>query len=70
MKRENKIKSTVNDLDTRCIHIGIDKQLVKNKRIQTKPINFSFEIFNTDGMKNREVTRVVPLKIKINSYKK
>ena len=57
-------------MDSGCTYIGIDKQLVKDKRIQTKPINFSFEVFNTDGMKNRKVTRVVPLEIKINSYKK
>ena len=49
--------------------MGIDKQLVKDKRIQMRPINFSFEVFNIDGMKNREVTRVVPLEIKINGYK-
>jgi len=34
-----------------------------------KPINFSFKVFNTDGMKNGELTRVVPLEIKINSHK-
>jgi len=34
-----------------------------------KPINFSFEVFNVDGMKNREVTKVAPLEIKINSHK-
>ena len=37
--------------------------------IQTKPINFSYEVFNVDGMKNRKMTKVVPLEIKINSYK-
>jgi len=47
----------------------IDKQLVKDKRIQTRPINFSFEVFNIDGTKNGEVTRVVPLEIKINRHK-
>ena len=47
----------------------IDKQLVKDRRIQTKPINFSFEVFNTDGIENREVTKVAPLEIKINRYK-
>jgi len=47
----------------------IDKKLVKNKRIQTKPINFSFEVFNADRTKNGEVTRVVPLEIEINSHK-
>jgi len=35
-----------------------------------RPINFSFEVFNVDGMKNRKVTKVVPLEIKINEYKK
>ena len=56
-------------VDSGCIHIGINKQLVKNKRIQTKPINFSFKVFNVDGMKNGEVTRIASLKIKINRYK-
>ena len=50
-------------------HIEIDEQLVKEKKIQTKPINFLFEVFNTDRTKNREVTKVVPLEIKINRYK-
>jgi len=61
-----KVKALV---DSGCTHIGINKQLVKEKRIQTKLINFSFEVFNIDGMKNREVTRVAPLEIKINRYK-
>ena len=61
-----KIKALV---DFRCTHTGIDEQLVKEKRIQTKPINFSYEVFNVDGMKNRKMTKVVPLEIKINSYK-
>jgi len=34
-----------------------------------KPINFSFKVFNADGMRNGEVTRMVPLEIKINGYK-
>jgi len=34
-----------------------------------KLINFSFEVFNTDGIKNGEVTRVAPLEIEINGYK-
>jgi len=62
-----KVKALV---DSGCSYTGIDKQLVKNKRIQMKPINFSFKVFNADGTKNGEVTRVVSLKIKINSYKK
>ena len=61
-----KIKALV---DSRCTYTGINKQLVKDKRIQMKPINFSFEVFNTDRMKNREVTRVAPLEIKINDHK-
>ena len=62
-----KVKALV---DSGCTHIGIDEQLVKDKRIQTKPINFSFKVFNTDGTRNGEVTRVAPLEIKINGYKK
>ena len=56
-------------IDSGCIHTGIDKQLVKNKRIQTKLINFLFEIFNVDRTKNGEVTRVAPLEIEINDHK-
>jgi len=49
--------------------MGIDKQLVKNKRIQMRPINFSFEVFNVDGTKNGEVTKVASLEIEINRHK-
>ena len=35
-----------------------------------KPINFSFKVFNADGIKNKEVIRVVSLEIEINGYKK
>jgi len=51
-------------------HTGIDEQLVKDKKIPTKPIDFSFEVFNADSTKNREVTKIVPLKIKIDRYTK
>ena len=34
-----------------------------------KLINFSFKVFNTDRTKNREVTRMVLLEIKINRPK-
>ena len=61
-----KVKALV---DSECTHIEIDEQLVKDKRIQMKLINFSFEVFNADGTKNREVTRVALLEIKINSHK-
>jgi len=65
-RKNLKVKTLV---DFGCIHIGIDKQLVKEKRIQTKPINFSFKVFNADRMKNRYVTKVVPLEIEINGHK-
>ena len=69
MKTKNGKKLKVKTLvDSRYTHMGIDKQLVKDKRIQTRPINFSFEVFNTDGTKNREVTKVAPLKIEINRH--
>jgi len=61
-----KVKALV---DSRCTHTGIDKQLVKDKRIQMKSIDFSFKVFNADGTKNGEVTRVVPLEIEINGHK-
>ncbi len=56
-------------MDSGHTHTGIDKQLVKDKRIQTKPINFSFEVFNADGTKNGELTRMIPLEIEINDHK-
>ena len=61
-----KVKALV---DSGCTHTGIDEQLVKDKRIQTKPINFSFKVFNTERTNNGEVTRVAPLEIKVNSHK-
>ena len=61
-----KVKALV---DSGCTHTGIDEQLVKDKRIQTKSIDFSFEIFHADRTKNREVTKVVPLEIEINRHK-
>jgi len=56
-------------VDSRCIHIEINEQLVKEKRIWMKPINFSFEVFNTNRTKNREMTKIVPLEIEINGHK-
>jgi len=61
-----KVKALV---DSECTHTGIDEQLVKDKRIQTKPIDFSFEVFNADGTKNGEITKVAPLEIEINRHK-
>jgi len=67
-KNSKKIKVKI-PVDSRCIYMGIDKQLIKNKKIQTRPINSSFEVFNTNGTKNREVTRMASLEIKINEHK-
>jgi len=61
-----KVKALV---DSGCTHTGIDEQLVKDKRIQTRPINFLFEVFNTDGTKNGEMTKVAPLEVEINRHK-
>ena len=71
MKTKNGKKLKVKALvDFGCTHTEINKQLVKDKRIHTKPINFLFEVFNTNRTKNGEMNRVVPLEIEINSYKK
>jgi len=70
VKTKNGKKLEVKALvDSGCTHIGIDEQLVKDKRIQTKSIDFSFEVFNADRTKNREVIKVAPLEIKINGHK-
>jgi len=64
--RKLKVKALV---DLGCTHTGIDEQLVKEKKIQTKAIDFSFEVFNADGTKNGEVTRMAPLEVEINGHK-
>ena len=74
MQAEVKIKNGKNLkvkalVDSGYTHTGIDEQLVKDKKIQTKAIDFSFKVFNTDGTKNGEVTKVVPLEIEINRHK-
>ena len=62
IKTKNSKKIKIKELvDSRCIHTEIDKQLVKDKRIQTRPINFSLEVFNINRTKNKEVAKVVPL---------
>ena len=68
MKNNKKLKVKAL-VDSKCTHMEINKQLVKEKQIQIKLINFLFEVFNIDGTKNREVTKVAPLEIKINGYK-
>jgi len=70
IKTKNNKKLKVKTLvDSGCTHTGIDKQLVKDKRIQMKLINFYFEVFNANGTKNGGVTKVVSLEIEINRYK-
>jgi len=69
VKAKNRKKLEVKALvDSGCIHTGIDEQLVKDKKIPTKPIDFSFEVFNADSTKNGEVTKVAPLEIEINRH--
>ena len=65
-RKNPKIKALV---DSSCTYMGINKQLVKDKRIQKKPMNFSFEVFNTNRTRNGEVTKMVPLEIEINGHK-
>ena len=56
-------------VDSGCIHTGINKQLVKEEKIKTEPMDRSFKVFNVDGMKNGEVTWFVPLEVEINGHK-
>jgi len=71
VKTKNRKKLKIKVLmDSGYTYTQIDEQLVKDKRIQMKPIKFSFKVFNTDRTKNRQVTRVAPLEIEINGHKK
>ena len=56
-------------MDSRCTYTGINKQLVKEEKIKTEPMDRSFKVFNIDGMKNGEVTQFALLEVKINRYK-
>ena len=49
--------------------MGINKQLVKEEQIKIEPMDMSFEVFNTDGTKNGEVTQFTLLKVKMNEHK-
>ena len=51
-----KVKTLV---DSGCTYTGIDKQLVKDKRIRMKALDFSF----------KEMTKIVPLEVEINGHK-
>jgi len=59
------LKTLVN---SRYTYIRINKQLMKEEKIKTEPIDRSFKVFNIDGTKNREVTRFVLLKLEINKH--
>jgi len=65
-RKKLKVKALV---DSEYTHTGIDEQLVKDKRIQMKSIDFSFKVFNTNGTKNGEVTKIVSREIEINGHK-
>ena len=57
-------------VDSECIHTRIDKQLVKEEKIKTEPMDRSFKVFNADRTKNKEVIQYALLEVEINGYKK
>jgi len=56
-------------VDSGYTHTGINEQLIKKEKIKMKPIDRSFEVFNADGTKNREITRFMSLEVEINRHK-
>ena len=50
-------------------HTRINKQLIKEERIKTEPMDRLFKVFNIDGTKNREVIRFTLLKVEIDGHK-
>jgi len=56
-------------VDSGCTHTGINKQLVKEEKIKTEPMERSFKVFNVDGTKNGEITQFALLEVKINEHK-
>ena len=70
IKTKNRKKLKIETLvDSGYTHTEIDEQLVKNKRIQTRLINFSFRVYNADETKNGDVIKVASLEVEINRYK-
>ena len=65
-KKELQLQALVN---SGCTYIRINKQLVREERIKTKPMDRSFEVFNPDGIKNGEVTQFALLEVEINGHK-
>ena len=57
-------------MDLECIHIRINKQLVKEERIKMESMDRSFKVFNVDRTKNGEVTQYASIEVKINRYNK
>ena len=55
-------------VNLKYIHTRINKQLVKEEWIKTELMDKLFKVFNTNGTKNREVTRFIPLELKINRH--
>ena len=54
VKTKNGKKLEVKALvDSGCTHTGIDEQLVKDRRIQTKKIDFSFEVLHRQDKERR-----------------
>jgi len=69
MKISNRKKLWLKALiNSEYTHTGINKQLVKEEWIKTKPIDRLFKVFNTNGTKNGEVTTFVPLELEINKH--
>ena len=56
-------------MNSDCTYTEIDEQLVKNQRIKTKLVNFSFKMFNTNRTKNRDIIKVALLEVEINRHK-
>jgi len=56
-------------VDSGYTYTRINKQLVKEERIKMEPVDRSFEVFNADGTKNREVTWFILLEVEINRHK-
>ena len=52
----------------KSIHIGINKQLVKEKQIKIESMNRSFEIFNANETKSGEVIKYMLLELEINRH--
>ena len=50
--------------------MGINKKLVKDKKIKIELMDILFKVFNIDRTKNGEVTIFTLLEVKVNRYKK